>query len=241
MKMIRLMEVRLLAVVTALVASGCGGTPEELAAYQQESVGEVEQAVACSICPNELSNYRGMIGYERTCLCQGTGGYIWGTDIYTDDSTICTAALHAGVIPVTGGPITVKIAPGRSSYTGSSRNGVTSSSFGAWPGSITVSGAIMNCAQSCPSTLTDYRGKTGSVVTCQCSAEATGSGSVWGTGTYTDDSSLCRAALHAGRVTTAGGTINAVIRAGQSSYTGSTQNGVTSSSYDSWYGSFSFQ
>jgi hypothetical protein len=241
MKMNGSMEFRLLTVLTALVAAtGCGGPAEELATAQQEAVGTVEQA-ACSICPSDMSNYRSMAGYSRTCFCPSTGGYIWGTDIYTDDSTVCTAAVHAGVIPATGGAITVKVAPGRSSYTGSSRNGITSASYGAWPGSFTVSGAIMNCAQECPANLIDSRGKNGTVVTCDCTAESTGIGGLWGTDTYTDDSSLCRAALHAGRITTAGGTINAVIKPGQSLYTGSTRNGVTSSSYTAWPGSFSFQ
>jgi hypothetical protein len=63
---------------------------------------------------------------------------------------------------------------------------------------------------------------------------------VWGTNFYTDDSSLCVAAVHAGRITTSGGRITAMISGGRSSYTGSTRNGVTSFPWDSWDGSYSF-
>ena len=65
------------------------------------------------------------------------------------------------------------------------------------------------------------------------------SGTIWGTGTYTDDSRIAKAAVHRGHVSVGG---KAVIRltksAGLSSYTGSTQNGVTSRSYGSWTGSY---
>ena len=80
-----------------------------------------------------------LIDQEFTFLCPagGTADGIWGTDIYTYDSSICTAAVHAGVISFgNGGPVTIRLRPGAPSYTGSTRNGVTSSSYGAWGGSF---------------------------------------------------------------------------------------------------------
>ena len=71
-----------------------------------------------------------------TCPANGSPGSIWGTDVYTDDSPICTAAVHAGLITVrSGGTVTLEIRPGQSSYTGSLRNGVNSQSWGSWHGS----------------------------------------------------------------------------------------------------------
>ena len=62
---------------------------------------------------------------------------MWGTDIYTDDSAICPAAVHAGKLGTYGGgTATVEVLDGQQSYVGSTRNGVTSLDFGAWPGSI---------------------------------------------------------------------------------------------------------
>jgi hypothetical protein len=64
---------------------------------------------------------------------------------------------------------------------------------------------------------------------------------VWGTDTYTSDSSACTAAVHAGLITfAAGGAVTIEIRPGQSSYVGSTRNGITSSDYASWDSSFVF-
>jgi hypothetical protein len=77
------------------------------------------------------------------------------------------------------------------------------------------------------------------VVTCP--AGCTSSQSVWGTGVYTDDSSICRAAIHAGLISVdRGGTVTVIARPGRSSYQGSTANGVTTSNYGSWSRSFEF-
>jgi hypothetical protein len=56
--------------------------------------------------------------------------FIWGTDVYTADSPVCIAAVHAGVIDDdVGGIVVVDPADDQVSYTGSTQNGVTSSSF----------------------------------------------------------------------------------------------------------------
>lgn len=75
-----------------------------------------------------------ILDYE--CPPGGTSTTIWGTDIYTDDSSVCTAAVHAGLITlVAGGSVTIQIGPGQAEYVGSSRNGIVSSSWPAWPSS----------------------------------------------------------------------------------------------------------
>ena len=106
-------------------------------------------------------------------------------------------------------------------------------------GSCECQGAM--CNGICTANLTEYRGNNGAVVGCYCSSSASTSGSVWGTDFYTDDSSLCSAAVHAGRITPSGGRIRAVVTNGLGSYTGSTRNGVTSFSWGSWPGSYYFQ
>jgi hypothetical protein len=61
---------------------------------------------------------------------------VWGTDVYTDDSIIATAAVHAGVIGIgEAGTVTIRLLPGRESYEGTTRNGVTTRSYGSWNGS----------------------------------------------------------------------------------------------------------
>lgn len=64
---------------------------------------------------------------------------LWGTGIYTFDSGVCTAAVHAGRFSRSkGGRVVVEIWPGQSSYVGSTKNGVTSSSWGSYDASFAV-------------------------------------------------------------------------------------------------------
>ena len=63
---------------------------------------------------------------------------VWGTDVYTDDSSIGSAAVHAGHLnSTTGGTVKIQILPGRSSYNGSTGGeGIVSQDYGAWDGSF---------------------------------------------------------------------------------------------------------
>ena len=66
----------------------------------------------------------------RMTITGTTGGGIWGTDIYTSDSYIAGAAVHAGVIADgETKEVYIKVVEGRVGYIGSTRNGV---STGAW-------------------------------------------------------------------------------------------------------------
>ncbi|RYJ03192.1 MAG: hypothetical protein EON47_04945 [Acetobacteraceae bacterium] len=79
------------------------------------------------------------------------------------------------------------------------------------------------------------------VVTCSCPAAQAGSGSVWGTDTYTADSATCRAALHAGRIGRQGGTVTLEMLPGEARYPGTTRNGIASNNYGAYGSSFRFQ
>jgi len=70
---------------------------------------------------------------------------VWGTNTYSDDSLVCSAAVHAGAIPLEGGETTVQIAAGLPAYVGSASNGVTSSDWGSWARSFTFpeAGAVV--------------------------------------------------------------------------------------------------
>ncbi|XP_078665685.1 uncharacterized protein LOC144908050 [Branchiostoma floridae x Branchiostoma belcheri] len=64
--------------------------------------------------------------------------------------------------------------------------------------------------------------------------------SIYGSGTYTSDSSICRAAIHDGWLTDAGGVVTVVETAGLDQYQGSSQKGVASNSWGSWDPAFFF-
>jgi hypothetical protein len=68
-----------------------------------------------------------------------TGGPLWGSDVYTNDSMIAKAAVHAGVLKEgETGVVKVTIVAPLATYQGTTRNGVTSAPYGPWPGAYTV-------------------------------------------------------------------------------------------------------
>lgn len=72
------------------------------------------------------------------CPPGGTPAVVWGTDVYTDDSSVCSAAVHAGRLTLAGGgTVRIQIGPGKEAFHGSVRNGVATSDYGAWGGSFT--------------------------------------------------------------------------------------------------------
>jgi hypothetical protein len=84
--------------------------------------------------------HRGKNGQRFSYSCPPSDSLafgLWGTDIYTDDSSICLAAVHVGLIsPQQGGVVTIEILSEQQSYTGSTRNGVTTGGWGYWAGSF---------------------------------------------------------------------------------------------------------
>jgi hypothetical protein len=58
-------------------------------------------------------------------------GSVWGTDVYTGDSALATAAVHAGAVKA-GETAVVRVAvmPPLAQYRGSVRNGVSSHDYG---------------------------------------------------------------------------------------------------------------
>ena len=71
--------------------------------------------------------------------CNDTSGGIWGTEIYTDDSSICVAAIHMGLIDETGGDVMVTYAKGQEAYISTEANGILSMEYGSWGASFMVS------------------------------------------------------------------------------------------------------
>lgn len=68
--------------------------------------------------------------YFVLVMGQSTGP-LWGTDVYTADSTIATAAVHTGILaPGIAGVVKLELIPGQESYSGSERHGVASRDWG---------------------------------------------------------------------------------------------------------------
>jgi len=87
----------------------------------------------------KADSHRGQNGQRFSYFCgaHGRPGNVWGTGIYTDDSSVCTAAVHHGLISFeSGGTVGIEIRPGQSSYRGSWGHNVLSQSYGAFHGSF---------------------------------------------------------------------------------------------------------
>src|SRR2546421_220589 len=78
-----------------------------------------------AICPDNFVAYANTTDPIR-CVCTADaikgGSSVWGMDTYTGDSSVCRAALHAGVVGQSGGPVTAIPEPGRDAYPGVTRN-----------------------------------------------------------------------------------------------------------------------
>ena len=60
-------------------------------------------------------------------------GSLWGTDVYTADSSLAVAAVHAGAItPGETAVVRVTVMPPLAQYQGTVRNGVTSHDYGRY-------------------------------------------------------------------------------------------------------------
>ena len=159
-------------------------------------------------------------------------GAVWGTDIYTTDSSVCAAARHAGVVGAEGGRVEARIAPGCDSYRGTSRNGVSTNEWGTYPTSFYFDSVSDG---TCPP-LEDKTDVT--IVTCGADGF---DGTVWGSGPYTGDSSVCAAARHAGVIGPDGGVVQALHSPGCDAYPASRNNGVQTVSWGSYTSSFYFE
>jgi hypothetical protein len=245
-----------LVVAAVVIVSGCGGEEAETLrstttatpATTGAADGKVDEGggdeSGVGSWARTAGPSRGRIGelVEVDCDPDGEASAVWGTNVYTDDSSVCTAAVHQGLIDFSdGGAVTIQIEEGQDAYVGSEANGVTTSSYGSWGGSFSFPDAEpleVTATIDWSSSASAYADRGGSEFTVECEPDGV-AGSVWGTGTYTDDSSVCTAAVHAGLITLAdGGEVTFRLIPGEESYAGSSANGIDSSDYGSWGASF---
>jgi len=196
------------------------------------------------------NSVNGKDGETLTLVCSpgGTPHSVWGSETYTSDSSICTAAVHSGLINYQqGGTVTVELRPGREIYGCSERNGVTTSAYGPYQHSFVFKTANTEAAVRDAEEQTAVlwstsagmvRFDSGKTYKFKCPAAGKES-SVWGTDIYTADSSICTAAVHAGKFALdTGGTVTIELRPGESAYKGSTRNGITTNNFGPYGSSF---
>jgi hypothetical protein len=198
----------------------------------------------------KATSLNGKDGETFTLACSpgGTEHSVWGSDIYTADSSICTAAVHSGLITYQqGGAVTIELRPGRTIYGCSERNGVTTSPYGSYQNSFVFktpnTEALVREAEDQTPVLWNTSAsmvsfEPGKTYKFKCPSSGKES-SVWGTDIYTLDSSICNAAVHASKLSMeSGGSVTIELRPGEPSYKGTTRNGITTNDYGKYGQSF---
>jgi hypothetical protein len=197
---------------------------------------------AVRVCPATAQAIREPTDCVCTAAAVETEAPLWGVDIYSDDSSICRAARHAGVVTPGGGTVRVTPLGPQQSFAGAERHGITSQRYGQFPRAFSVAASEARSSvdlDQCPTNFQAYRTR-GGALSCICAGEQTTAGTVWGTDVYTDDSAICRAAVHAGAIPATGGPVRLHTVRGRQSYAGSARNGVRTEGFGAWQGAFAF-
>jgi hypothetical protein len=86
--------------------------------------------------PGAMTSYQTQVGKSFLFTITGrTESPIWGTDIYTSDSEVACAAVHAGKVrPGQTKVVKVTVVTPPAGFQGSTRNGLTSHNYGSFPG-----------------------------------------------------------------------------------------------------------
>jgi hypothetical protein len=181
-------------------------------------------------------------GTRLTFVCSAGDGRaaVYGTDVYTAESGVCAAAIHAGVLKLgQAGAVTIVFGPAAESFRGSERNGVTTQSYGRWPYTYAFVRDGSPGSISWTTTWSQIPADFFDAVTLDCPASGKLGGAVWGTDTYTKDSTICVAAVHAGAITAEKGGLVTVTRVpGLRDYPGTVRFGVTSTRYGAYPDAF---
>jgi hypothetical protein len=102
----------------------------------------LEKNYVAADAPSGMHGLCGTIG--ATYYFRVTGqleGTVWGTDVYTRDSNIGAAAVHAGLVKAGETRVLrIEVMPAQESYPGSERNGVTSTDYASFPDCWRLSG-----------------------------------------------------------------------------------------------------
>jgi LCCL domain len=95
----------------------------------------LEQSHVASDAPNNMHGLCDTVGAVYYFRVTGTSeGQVWGTNIYTRDSSLGAAAVHAGLLkPGANAVLRVTVVAALKSYAGTTRNGVTTSDYADFP------------------------------------------------------------------------------------------------------------
>ncbi len=195
--------------------------------------------------PSDMSDYRGQDGKFFLFYVTGddSGQCYGGEDnIYTDDSPLAVAAVHAGLLKANETKLVkVKVMAARNNYPSINRNGIISDQTDSSDGSYQLLPPSPDEFANAPTNMGAFIGKYDMIFLFR----VTGSkeGAIWGgkDGIYTSDSEIATAAVHSGVLKLGQtGIVRIKMLPGRKSYPEFTSNGIASHSFDEWEGSYQF-
>lgn len=203
------------------------------------------------VCPNDYSRFPAD-GPTLDCGCSAEAmkaGDVFGANPFYWQSSVCRAAAHAGLVGSQGGRVIVTPAAAVPVYPGVTRNGISGRS---WRGGAENQGFQLSAGtgapsqvapadpaaqpaagltlDTCPSDYSSFQADSPSLI-CTCPAQASKTGDVFGANPYYWQSSVCRAAVHAGIVAGNGGQVKVSPSPAVPVFPGVTRDGVTGRSW----------
>ncbi|KAM9817664.1 cysteine-rich secretory protein LCCL domain-containing 2 [Neosynchiropus ocellatus] len=168
--------------------------------------------------------------------CANKKGKVWGNLFYDAQSSICRAAIHFGVLDNRGGLVDVTRMEKLPFFVKATKNGVESLSKYK-PGNAFVMSKVEEISADCYTTVAEicpFKKPFSHCPRVVCPADCKQQPSYWspviGSNIYTDNSSICKSAIHAGVIKADGGLVDVLPLDKRKSYIGVLKNGIQSES-----------
>ena len=202
--------------------------------------------VKCTTTARELFNGKIKVGDKKRIKCPKDCGkdLIFGTIIYSFDSSMCVSGIHSGVMKVADPKmILIKALPGMNFYQGTLQYNVQSTSIDKCDYSFSTEEAPEVISVDCETTtnVKEFSGTLGTKYLVRCPANCSKkSHNVFGNNLYSGDSSICQSAIHCGASNDRGGEVQFIIDSGQKLYYGLKAFGINSKERESYVKSIRF-
>ncbi|XP_036377859.1 cysteine-rich secretory protein LCCL domain-containing 1 isoform X1 [Megalops cyprinoides] len=221
---------------------------EDLEKNEVVNTQQMSQLVTCETKLRDQCKGTTCNRYECPAGCMNSSGKVIGTVYYEMQSSICRAGLHYGVIDNEGGWLDVTRQGRKEYFIKSNKHGVQSLGKYHSANAFTVSKVTVK-AITCEATVAELCPFQRPTRHCprfhcprNCMQENPHYVRVIGTQTYSDRSSICRAAVHAGVIQNhSGGYVDVMPVDKRRQYIASYQNGIFSESLQNPPGSMAFR
>ncbi|XP_049574681.1 cysteine-rich secretory protein LCCL domain-containing 2 [Syngnathus scovelli] len=175
--------------------------------------------------------------YKCPANCMNRKGKVWGTLYYDVQSSICRAAIHFGAIDNNGGLVDISRMEAKVPFfVKATKNSIES--FSKYkPGNAFMMAKVQETNIDCYTTVAEICPFKKPLSHCPrvfCPSDCKSQPSYWspvvGNNIYTDTSSICKAAIHAGVILPDGGFVDVLPLDKRKSYVGALKNGIQSES-----------